>query len=187
MAAPSGEHTRAHLCRIHARVPSSEALASPHNKANNKTISVPTRAVKSTDSLGNHLNALLHDAESRVYELSGGSSGGGGGLSTITTAAGSSGYGGPMDDGGGLPVPPCSTRASFSSIIGKYRTCTRICAQIETNGVTTLCVVCSGAPAYYWLDDKLANPFKAHQNFNEIRGARCCGATDARMPCGSSI
>lgn len=50
-------------------------------------------AVKSADSLGNHLNGLLHDAENRIHDLS--------------TA----------DE---MSQPPFSTRASFSSIIGKY-------------------------------------------------------------------
>lgn len=48
--------------------------------------------VKSPDSLGNHLNNLLREAENRIHELSG------------------------MDD---IPQAPFSTRASFSSIIGK--------------------------------------------------------------------
>lgn len=48
--------------------------------------------VKSTDSLGNHLNNLLRDAENRIQELSG------------------------IED---TPQAPFSTRASFSSIIGK--------------------------------------------------------------------
>lgn len=49
--------------------------------------------VKSTDSLGNHLNNLLRDAENRVQELSG------------------------IED---TPQAPFSTRASFSSIIGMF-------------------------------------------------------------------
>lgn len=54
-------------------------------------------SVKSHDSLGNHLNNLLREAENRIQELSG------------------------MDD---TPQAPFSTRASFSSIIGKF-TCLR--------------------------------------------------------------
>lgn len=50
--------------------------------------------VKSTDSLGNHLNNLLREAENRIQELSG------------------------IED---TPQAPFSTRASFSSIIGKFR------------------------------------------------------------------
>lgn len=49
--------------------------------------------VKSPDSLGNHLNNLLREAENRIQELSG------------------------MDD---TPQAPFSTRASFSSIIGRF-------------------------------------------------------------------
>lgn len=54
-----------------------------------------TIAGKNPDSLGNHLNALLQDAENRIHELGTGA-----------------------ED---LPQLPFSTRASFSSIIGKYR------------------------------------------------------------------
>lgn len=48
--------------------------------------------VKSPDSLGNHLNALLLEADNRIQELSG------------------------VEDS---PQVPFSTRASFSSIIGE--------------------------------------------------------------------
>ncbi|KAG4075868.1 hypothetical protein HA402_003694 [Bradysia odoriphaga] len=47
---------------------------------------------KNSDSLGNHLNSLLHDAENRIHELGSGA-----------------------ED---ISQPPFSTRASFSSIIG---------------------------------------------------------------------
>lgn len=49
--------------------------------------------VKSTDSLGNHLNHLLREAENRIHELSG------------------------IEDS---PQAQFSTRASFSSIIGEF-------------------------------------------------------------------
>lgn len=52
----------------------------------------PFVLVKSTDSLGNHLNNLLREAENRIQELSG------------------------IED---APHAQFSTRASFSSIIGK--------------------------------------------------------------------
>lgn len=51
------------------------------------------RTVKNSDSLGNHLNSLLHDAENRIHELGSGA-----------------------ED---ISQPPFSTRASFSSIIGE--------------------------------------------------------------------
>lgn len=51
---------------------------------------------KTPDALGNHLNALLRDADNRIQELSG------------------------ADD---LAQAPFSTRASFSSIIGEYINC----------------------------------------------------------------
>lgn len=51
-------------------------------------------SVKSTDSLGNHLNNLLREAENRIQELSG------------------------IED---IPQAQFSTRSSFSSIIGKFR------------------------------------------------------------------
>lgn len=52
--------------------------------------------VKSSDSLGNHLNNLLREADNRIHELSG------------------------NED---VPQAPFSTRASFSSIIGKFFCC----------------------------------------------------------------
>lgn len=76
-------------------------------------------AVKTSDSLGNHLNALLQDAETRVYDLSGGGTG------TSGPAAGGVGSGSgsgatTTDDANAMQLPPFSTRASFSSIIGEY-------------------------------------------------------------------
>lgn len=50
--------------------------------------------VKTPDALGNHLNALLRDADNRIHELSG------------------------AED---VPQAAFSTRASFSSIIGEYK------------------------------------------------------------------
>lgn len=53
-------------------------------------------SVETTDTLGSHLNNLLHEAENRIHELSG------------------------LED---IPQAPFSTRASFSSIIGEFRFC----------------------------------------------------------------
>ncbi|XP_037909834.1 uncharacterized protein LOC119650787 isoform X3 [Hermetia illucens] len=61
---------------------------------------------KSADSLGNHLNGLLHDAENRIHDLS--------------TA----------DE---MSQPPFSTRASFSSIIGNSGPSVTGCAGTEAD------------------------------------------------------
>lgn len=58
-------------------------------------------AVSVEDSLGNHLNNLLRDAENHFQDLSG------------------------IDD---VPQPPYSTRSSFSSIIGESVTVGDACA-----------------------------------------------------------
>lgn len=73
--------------------------------------------VKTSDSLGNHLNALLQDAENRVYDLSGGSGGSGNGAQGNGVGVGS---GASADDPNTMQLPVFNNRASFSSIIGEY-------------------------------------------------------------------